>query len=135
MEHEWNRKNISFDIELEKLQYQGDEELLQQVWINLISNAVKFSPQNGSIAVRLEKAPDGVRIAIRDEGIGMPEETMQRIFEMFYQGDKAHSSEGNGLGLTIAERILDLCSGSIQVESGLGEGSTFTVILPETKNI
>lgn len=135
LEHEWSRKNISFDIELEKLQYQGDEELLQQVWINLINNAIKFSPENGSITVRLEKASDGVRASIMDEGIGMSEETTQRIFEMFYQGDKAHSSEGNGLGLTIAKRILDLCSGSIQVESRLGEGSTFTVILPETKNI
>ncbi|MGE5676829.1 MAG: ATP-binding protein [Pseudomonadota bacterium] len=133
LEHEWSRKNISFDIELEKLQYRGDEELLQQVWINLINNAIKFSPENGNISIRHEKASEGVKIAISDEGVGMSEETMQRIFEMFYQGDKAHSSEGNGLGLTIAKRILDLCGGSIQVDSRLGEGSTFTVILPETE--
>lgn len=135
LEHEWSRKNISFDIELEKLQYRGDEELLQQVWINLLNNAVKFSPENGSIAVRLEKTSAGVKAEIHDEGIGMSEETIQRIFEMFYQGDRAHSSEGNGLGLTIVKRILDLCGGSIQVESRLGEGSTFSVLLPETEII
>lgn len=130
LEHEWSNKNINFDIELDEVQYQGDEELLQQVWINLLNNSIKFSDADSSIAVRLSKTASRVEVEIHDTGIGMSKETIQRIFEMFYQGDKAHSGEGNGLGLAIVKRILDLCNGSIHVESKLGEGSTFTVELP-----
>ena len=123
-------KNIDFDIELEEVQYQGDEELLQQVWINLLNNAIKFSDINNSIAVRLNKTDSIVKVEISDTGIGMSEETMLRIFEKFYQGDKAHSYDGSGLGLSLVKRILDLCNGSIHVKSNLNEGSTFTVELP-----
>lgn len=130
LEHEWSIKSIDLDIELAEVQYQGDEELLQQVWINLLNNAVKFSHENGRITVRLNKTASSVKVEISDTGIGMSEETMQRIFERFYQGDKARSSEGNGLGLPLVKRILDLCNGSIQVRSRLNEGSTFTVELP-----
>jgi signal transduction histidine kinase len=130
LEHEWSNKNIDFDIELDEVQYQGDEELLQQVWINLLNNAVKFSNTNSSIAVRLYRTNSAVIVKISDNGIGMSEETMLRIFEKFYQGDKAHSHDGNGLGLSLVKRILDLCNGSIYVESKLCEGSTFTVELP-----
>jgi signal transduction histidine kinase len=130
LEHEWNKKNIDFDIELDEIQYQGDEELLQQVWINLLNNAIKFSNANSSITVRSNKTASTVNIEISDTGIGMSEETMLRIFERFYQGDQAHSNDGNGLGLSLVKRILDLCNGSIHVKSKLNEGSTFTVELP-----
>ena len=130
LEHEWSNKNIDFDIELDEVQYQGDEELLQQVWINLLNNAIKFSDTNSSITVRLNKTDSTVKVEISDTGIGMREETMLRIFEKFYQGDKAHSYDGNGLGLSLVKRILDLCDGNIHVKSKLNEGSTFTVELP-----
>jgi len=130
LEPEWSKKNISFDLELDDLRYQGDEELLQQVWINLLNNAVKFSHENGKIAVSLGRTASAVKVEISDEGIGMSEEIMLRIFERFYQGDKSHSRDGNGLGLPLVKRILELCGGSIHVTSKLHEGSTFTVELP-----
>lgn len=130
LEHEWSNKNIDFDIELDEVQYQGDEELLQQVWINLLNNAIKFSNTNSSIAVRLNRTNSAVKVEISDTGIGMSEESMLRIFEKFYQGDKSHSNDGNGLGLSLVKRILDLCGGSIRVERKFHEGSTFTVELP-----
>ncbi len=130
LEPEWSKKNISFDLDLDELQYQGDEELLQQVWINLLNNAVKFSHENGTINLRLSKTASAVKVEISDSGIGMSEETVLRIFERFYQGDSAHSRDGNGLGLSLVKRILDLCNGNINVKSTLNEGSTFTVELP-----
>lgn len=130
LEPEWEKRNICFDIELEEVQYQGDEELLQQVWINLLNNAVKFSHEGGRISVRLTRTAAAVKVEISDTGIGMSEETISRIFERFYQGDRAHSREGNGLGLSLVKRILDLCNGSIHVQSEQNKGSTFTVELP-----
>ncbi|WP_026477407.1 HAMP domain-containing sensor histidine kinase [Alkaliphilus transvaalensis] len=130
LEHQWGKKNIEFDIELNKIYYFGDEELLQQVWINLIGNAIKFSEVNGIIGIHLEAFSNMVRVSIKDDGIGMSEETIHRIFEKFYQGDKARSHEGNGLGLSLVKRIIDLVGGRITVESNLKEGSTFIVELP-----
>lgn len=130
LEYEWRQKNIEFDIELDKIKYLGDEELLQQVWINLLGNAIKFSNNNSIINVRLETREENVIVKIKDQGIGMNEKTKTRIFEKFYQGDEAHSSEGNGLGLPLVKRIIDLCHGNIQVESTLNKGTTFIIKLP-----
>ncbi|UNC91369.1 HAMP domain-containing sensor histidine kinase [Candidatus Contubernalis alkaliaceticus] len=130
LEHAWSKKNIELDINLEKVNYVGDEGLLEQIWLNLLSNAIKFSDVNGIIGIRLSKTISAVKVIIKDNGIGMREENMMRIFEKFYQGDKTHSHEGNGLGLPLVKRILDLLGGKIYVESKLQEGSTFTVELP-----
>jgi signal transduction histidine kinase len=130
LEHEWSKKNIEFNIELDKVGYKGDEELIQQVWINLLSNAIKFSNENSIINIRLNVGDSSIKVEINDNGIGMSEETMMRIFEKFYQGDKSRSHEGSGLGLSLVKRILDLCDGSIHVKSKLHKGSTFTVELP-----
>ena len=130
LEHQWSKKNIEFDIELENVNYKGDEDLLQQVWINLLNNAIKFSNINGNIKVSLNKTDTSIKVEISDNGIGMSEETQLRIFEKFYQGDKSHSNEGNGLGLALVKRILYLFKGNIHVKSKLYEGSTFIVELP-----
>jgi signal transduction histidine kinase len=130
LEHEWSKKNIELDIELDKVDYLGDEELLEQVWLNILGNAIKFSPANSQIAIRLGQTPSAIQVKITDYGPGMNEETRSRIFEKFYQGDKNHSYEGSGLGLSLVKRILDLYGGKIHVESILHEGSTFTVELP-----
>lgn len=130
LEHEWSKKNIDFDIDLVKVHYSGDEELLQQVWLNLLGNAIKFSDINGTITVSLKQAASSVIVKITDYGIGMSEETMTRIFEKFYQGEKARSYEGSGLGLSLVKRILDLYNGKIYVESKPNEGSNFTIELP-----
>lgn len=134
LEYEWDKKNIELDIELDKVEYLGDEELLQQVWINLLSNAIKFSYPNSKVDIRLDSTDSSVIVRISDNGIGMDETIISRVFEKFYQGDKAHSDEGNGLGLALVKRIIDLHGGGIDVESQPQKGSTFTVKLPLQDN-
>ncbi|HZJ98426.1 MAG TPA: HAMP domain-containing sensor histidine kinase [Tissierellaceae bacterium] len=129
LEHMWNKKNIEFKIDLDELTYMGDENLLQQVWVNLISNAIKFSPENKTIDIELIQLNDKIRCKITDYGIGMTKKTSDRIFEEFYQGDLSHSQEGNGLGLPLVKSILELHGGNIHVESKVNEGSIFTVEL------
>ncbi len=130
LEPAWSKKNIEFDIELEKTKYWGDEELLQQVWLNLLDNAIKFTDQAGRISVTLQQQSEAIEVKISDNGIGMSAETIEHIFEKFYQGDTTQTTAGRGLGLSLVRRILDLYGGDIKVESKLHEGSTFTVVLP-----
>ncbi len=130
LEKSWSAKNITLDIELEKVTITANREMLSQIWINIIGNAIKFTPENGHIYITL-KNNDGMAIAsFRDDGIGMNEETLQRIFDKFYQGDTSHKSNGNGLGLAIASKIARLHSGFIEAESTPNVGSVFTVYLP-----
>ena len=130
LEQKWSKKNLDLTVNMEKICYAGDEELLQQVWINLIENAIKFSDEGGSISISLAQTEHHVEVEIADNGIGMDEETKQRIFERFYQGNASHSVEGSGLGLSIVKRILDLSNGEIQVKSNLHHGTVFLVKLP-----
>ncbi|MBO4988870.1 MAG: HAMP domain-containing histidine kinase [Clostridia bacterium] len=129
LETEWEKKEIEFRLDLPSVSYTGDKELLFEVWYNLLSNAIKFSGPNGTIGVTLEEK-DTLQVTVSDEGIGMDEETQKRIFEKFYQGDKAHSQAGNGLGLAIVKKIISLSGGTIEVSSAPNKGSTFTVRLP-----
>lgn len=131
LEPEWSKKNLQFDIDLEDVNFFGDEELLHQVWVNLLQNAIKFSYENGRIGVKLYQIGSILKVRISDTGIGMDEETQKRIFEKFYQGDKSHASVGNGLGLSIVKRILDLYGGSIHVNSKVNEGSVFIIELED----
>lgn len=126
-----SEKNLDLHINLDKVEIHSNEDLLQQVWINLISNAIKFTPQNGKITIELMDTEDTIIVKIIDNGIGMKSENLNRIFDKFYQEDSSHSSQGNGLGLPLVKRIVDLCSGTIRVKSILGEGSSFTVELPQ----
>ncbi len=129
-EKEWNEKNIEFDIELDSVMIKADEVLLSNVWNNLISNAIKYSKMNGIIHIRLKKMEDKVEITIKDHGIGIPEESLPYIFDKFYQVDKSHSSEGNGLGLALTKKIINLSNGTISVNSKVNEGSEFIITLP-----
>ena len=126
----WTDKNIELDIDLAEVTYTGEESLLLQVWLNLIGNAVKFTPKGGRIAVKLLQFPDSVAVTVSDNGIGMDSDTAKHIFEKFYQGDTSHANEGNGLGLALCRKIVEKCGGSITVESVLDKGSRFTVKLP-----
>lgn len=130
LEKQWTAKNIDFDIEMQEISYISNAEMLSQVWVNIIGNAIKFSPENSTISVKLSKNKDDIRVEISDRGIGMDENTIRHIFERFYQGDKAHSAEGNGLGLPLVKRIVELCNGNIRVESEYGKGTNFIVTLP-----
>lgn len=129
-EQEWTNKNINLDIDLDKVDYIGNEELLAQVWQNIIGNAMKFTPDNGLIQISMKKSNDNITVSIADNGIGMDENTQSRIFEKFYQGDKSRTLKGNGLGLALAKQIINLHKGSISVTSQEDNGSTFKVHLP-----
>ena len=130
LEVQWNNKNITLNLELEPLIFYGNEELMMQIWLNLLGNAIKFTDAEGEISISLHAAGQYVTVRISDTGIGMSREVQKHIFEKFYQGDNARASEGNGLGLPLVKRIVDLCGGFIEVESQPGEGSSFTVRLP-----
>lgn len=97
-------KNLELFIDMDELEYHGNKALLNQVWINLIDNAIKFSPQNGKIKLKLHRKKDQVVFQILDNGCGMDEETKNHIFDRFYQGDSSHTAEGNGIGLTVVEK-------------------------------
>lgn len=129
-EEEWNRKQLELDIDLASVEYFGNSDMLSQVWQNLIGNAVKYVQEGGNIRVILRKEDTGVTVHVSDNGIGMSEDVQKRVFEKFFQGDTSHSTEGNGLGLTLAKRIVDLHGGTIQLSSKEGRGTTFTVSLP-----
>lgn len=129
LEPEWKNKNITFELDLKEALYYGSKDLLAQVWQNLIGNAVKFSHPDSTIFISLYERDDSTVVKVRDEGIGMDDETQKHIFEKFYQGDTTHSVYGNGLGLSLVKRITDICGGEIIVESQKNVGSTFTVIL------
>lgn len=129
LEPKWSQKNIAFDLNLPKSTYTGQELLLFQVWLNLISNAIKFSPDGAAITIKLEETPHHDKVYICDEGIGMDTETVEHIFDKFYQADSSRQTQGNGLGLALCKKILDRCGGKIFVNSKLGEGSKFCVQL------
>jgi signal transduction histidine kinase len=128
----WSAKAIEADVAMEELTYNGNADLTQQIWLNLIDNAIKFTGQGGNIAIRLARWNNGLRFAIKDDGIGMDEQTAAHVFDKFYQGDKSRTQAGNGLGLAIAKRIVELCGGRIDVGSELGKGSEFVVWLPNS---
>ena len=107
----------------------ADSELLSVVWNNLFSNAIKFTEPGGTVFVGLREDEKTARVTVRDTGCGMDADTGRHIFEKFYQGDTSHSSQGNGLGLALVRRVIDIENGEISVDSRLGEGSTFTVVL------
>lgn len=129
-EPQWSGKKLDLDIDLDSVICCGNKELLAQVWQNLIGNAIKFVSDKGNIRVLLRQKQNAIVVSVVDNGPGMSKEVMGRIYEKFYQGDTSRASSGNGLGLTLAKRIVDLHGGTISVSSKEGKGTTFTVSLP-----
>lgn len=130
LEGQWSKKNITVHVSLESCEYFGSESILRQVWVNLLTNAIKFSEENGEIVVSLKASDGNILVTVSDNGLGMDAETQKRIFDKFYQGDKSRTREGNGLGLSIVKQILHLCNADIKLQSQPGQGSAFTVVLP-----
>lgn len=127
LEKQWEEKEITISSELPPVIYAGDESLMQQVWLNLISNAVKYTPKHGEVGVTLKQEGKKITVTVSDNGVGIAPENLDKIFEKYYQAGA--QSLGNGLGLAICKRICDLCGGEISVESAVGEGTCFTVVL------
>ena len=130
LEPEWSRKNIELDIDLEEITYIGNEELMAQIWQNIINNAIKFTGNNGHIGVKLYRSEQCIVSKITDDGPCIPDEKRTKIFEKFYQGDHSRSTDGNGLGLALVQRVVELCNGSVWVENTAPTGVCFTVQLP-----
>jgi len=124
----WEEKQIEIETEIaEGVTVNTDAELLSLVWNNLFSNAFKFTPEGGTVSLVLEETEGQVVIKVKDTGCGMPPEIGAHIFEKFYQGDTSHAMQGNGLGLALVKRVVDILHGEISVESSVGKGSTFMV--------
>lgn len=126
----WEEKKINFNVELIHADFCGNEELLMQVWINVIGNAIKFTPKNGEITVSLDMGADFVEVTVADTGIGILPEDQKHIFDKFYQADRSRYTDGNGLGLSLVKKFIDLCHGKIILESSPELGTSFTIRLP-----
>ena len=129
MEPRWMKKENEFDVDLESIEYTGNENLLTHVWENLLENAIKYGPQQGLIRMKLTQNNNVITFTIDDEGPGISAEAKKHIFDRFYQADASRRSEGNGLGLALVDRILKLMNGTISVENLPEKGCRFTVQL------
>lgn len=124
----WEKANIEIETDIaEDVKVKADAELLSLVWNNLFSNAFKFTEAGGTVSVSLAATSHHAIVKVRDTGCGMTPEIGAHIFEKFYQGDTSHSTQGNGLGLALVKRVVDIMQGEINVESTVGKGTTFTV--------
>jgi signal transduction histidine kinase len=129
LELKWTEKDLELDVELDEIDFCGTEEFLLHVWTNLLGNAVKFSPRGGKVIVRLQRVDGEIVFSVADEGPGITAGSENRIFNKFYQGENPPEEKGNGLGLALAKRIVDINKGSIGVENLQEKGCRFTVIL------
>ena len=131
LEPEWSKKKIDLDIDLEDIMYVGSEELMAQIWQNIINNAIKFTPEGGKISVKLFRNEKNISAEIWDNGPSIAPDVKAKIFDKFYQGDRSRATEGNGLGLALVKRIIELSEGSIEVENDMKKGGVcFRISLP-----
>ncbi len=130
LENKWSSKKIDFSIELDEIQISANKEMMQQVFVNLLDNAIKFTPEGGFIQMTLQSDDDHILFCLTDTGIGMDEQTISHVFHKFYQADSSHQQEGNGLGMAMVKQIVDLHHGTIRIESSPGHGTTIILSLP-----
>ena len=129
LEPAWEKKDIEFDVELDRVSYLGNEPMMRHVWDNLVSNSIKFSPNGGTVKIHLAKKLKKLIVTVEDQGPGLSEEAQKHIFDKFYQADASHVQEGNGLGLALVKRILTIEKGQITAENIPEGGCRFTVTL------
>lgn len=130
MEYRWKEKGIAVSLKMSSVTIYSDEALLQQIWVNLMDNAINFTGAGGHISITLKEEDENAVFTIEDDGCGMDEATLSHIFDKFYQADASRSGVGNGLGLPMVRQAAALCGGNVKAESQKGKGSKFTVILP-----
>lgn len=129
LETAWAPKNIELDVDLDSVKYNGNEIMMRHIWSNLIGNAIKFTPENSTVSIRLRSQKDKFIFSVIDQGEGLSDEAQKHLFDKFYQADTSHKSEGNGLGLALVKQILDIDGGNITAENVNGGGCRFTVTL------
>ena len=129
LEKKWDSKELDIEADFAEYMIAGDEELLKQVWLNLLDNAVKFSPKKGRLAVRIGQEAETIRVSIHNQGPQINEEQKKRLFDKFWQGDTSHAAQGTGVGLSIVKKVVELHRGNIRVDS-TPEETVFTVALP-----
>ena len=127
--NKWIDKDIELEIDLESVKYRGNQSLMFQVWINLIDNAIKFSPKGETIEVKLYEEQGNIIFSIRDNGVGISKENQEKVFDKFYKSDKSRNTDGNGLGLSITKRIIEIHKGEILLESDIDLGTNIIVKL------
>jgi len=130
LEHKWVPRDLDFDLELSEFFIQANEELLKQVWINLLDNAVKFSPHGAVVAIGVLEEAESYLVSITNPGPEIPPGQQKKIFRKFYQADESHASAGNGIGLAIVKRVVELHGGNVSVHCADGK-ITFTTVLPK----
>lgn len=134
-ENDWEKKEIEIEADIaEEVMVNADPEMMSLVWNNLLSNAIKFTEKGGTVGLFLTKEGENAVIRVSDTGCGMTSETGKNIFQKFYQGDTSHATQGNGLGLALVKRVIDISGATISVSSKVGEGSVFTVIMEREIN-
>lgn len=132
LEDKWTAKQIDLQLDFDEISVVGSEELLRQVWLNLLDNAIKFTPCGGTVFIRIRQDEKSISVDVANTGSSIPSKDGERIFAKFYQCDTSHSTQGNGVGLAVVKRIVDLHSGIVFVESK-NDMTTFTVMLPKIK--
>jgi len=130
LEKQWTEKDLDLVLDLEEISIISNEEIIKQIWVNVIGNAIHYSNSGDRLKIGCKQADGFAKIRIRDFGVGMSDSVRERIFEKFYQGDASHGASGNGLGMSIVKRIVDLCGGKIVIKSQIGKGTTVLVYLP-----
>ena len=130
----WTDKQIEFSGSFDECPVHASKELLQHVWLNILDNAVKYTPDGGEIFIETKTLDDSIQVVISDTGKGMDDETLSHVFDPYFRGDSSHSSAGLGLGLAIVKRIVDLSGGEISVKSEKDTGTEFTITLPKRVN-
>ena len=130
LEGKWKSKDIDFSVEFDEYMIQGDQELLQHVWVNLLDNAIKFSPEGGTVAVSIRERADALEVTVSNQGPQIPQDKLGKLFNKFYQADESHSAEGNGIGLALVKRVTTLHKGRVSVTSETGH-TAFSVTLPQ----
>ena len=131
LDKKWSDKHMEIIFDCEEIMLNANEELMNQVWINLLDNAVKFSPDYGMVEIKIFQDDTDIVFTIADQGGGIPPETARHIFDKFFQGDVSHSAAGNGIGLTIARHIIELHHGSISLDTNNQIGAKFIIRIPE----